>query len=219
MSTEYKKAVDQVVNRLKRSRSKAVLVSGIEDVAVQEVVLAINEYLGSEVIDTAQPKLIRQGSNEAVNQLIDDMQKGKVKGLITAGVNPSFTLPNAESFTTALSQLELSVAFSLKEDETASAVQFVAATSHYLESWGDYQFKKGHYALAQPTIRPLFDTQQFQDVILKLTGSNNNYYQEIRSNWFDNLLKGNSWNKTLHDGFLSSTDKTVSYTHLRAHET
>ena len=207
LSTEYKKAVDQVVNRLKRSRSKAVLVSGIEDVAVQEVVLAINEYLGSEVIDTAQPKLIRQGSNEAVNQLIDDMQKGKVKGLITAGVNPSFTLPNAESFTTALSQLELSVAFSLKEDETASAVQFVAATSHYLESWGDYQFKKGHYALAQPTIRPLFDTQQFQDVILKLTGSNNNYYQEIRSNWFDNLLKGNSWNKTLHDGFLSSTDK------------
>ena len=206
LSTEYKKAVDQVVNRLKRSRSKAVLVSGIEDVAVQEVVLAINEYLGSEVIDTAQPKLIRQGSNEAVNQLIDDMQKGKVKGLITAGVNPSFTLPNAESFTTALSQLELSVAFSLKEDETASAVQFVAATSHYLESWGDYQFKKGHYALAQPTIRPLFDTQQFQDVILKLTGSNNTYYQEIRSNWFDNLLKGNSWNKTLHDGFLSSTD-------------
>ena len=206
LSTEYKKTVDQVVNRLKRSRSKAVLVSGIEDEAVQEVVLAINEYLGSEVIDTSQPKLIRQGSNEAVNQLIDDMQKGKVKGLITAGVNPSFTLPNAESFTTALSQLELSVAFSLKEDETASAVQFVAATSHYLESWGDYQFKKGHYALAQPTIRPLFDTQQFQDVILKLTGSNNTYYQEIRSNWFDNLLKGNSWNKTLHDGFLSSTD-------------
>ena len=39
---------------------------------------------------------------EAVDQLIDDMQKGKVKGLITAGVNPSFTLPNAESFTIAI---------------------------------------------------------------------------------------------------------------------
>tara|TARA_S200000501_G_scaffold359855_1_gene386252 strand:+ start:1003 stop:4083 length:3081 start_codon:yes stop_codon:yes gene_type:complete len=206
LSTEYKKVVDHVVTRLKRSRSKAVLVSGIEDVAAQEVVLAINEYLGSQVIDTAQPKLIRQGSNEAVDQLIDDMQKGKVKGLMTAGVNPCFTLPNAEGFKTALSQLELSVAFSLKEDETAAAVQFVAATPHYLESWGDYQFKKGHYALAQPTIRPLFDTQQFQDIILKLSGSSNTYYQEIRSNWSDNLLNGNSWNKTLHDGFLSSTN-------------
>ena len=111
------------------------MVSGIEDVAAQEVVLAINEFLGSQVIDTAQPKLIRQGSNEAVNQLIDDMKKGRVKGLITAGVNPSFTLPNAESFTNALSQLELSVAFSIKEDETAAASQFVAAMPHYLESW------------------------------------------------------------------------------------
>ena len=204
LSSDYKKAVDKVVARLKKSKSKAVLVSGIEDVAAQEVVLAINDHLRSEVIDTAQPKLIRQGSNEAVNQLIDEMQKGKVKGLITAGVNPCFTLPNAESFTAALSKLELSVAFSLKEDETASASKFVAASPHYLESWGDYQFKKGHYALAQPTIRPLFDTQQFQDVLLKLSGSNSTFYDQIKSNWSENILKENSWNKTLHDGFLSS---------------
>ncbi len=204
LSSDYKKAVDKVVARLKKSKSKAVLVSGIEDVAAQEVVLAINDHLRSEVIDTAQPKLIRQGSNEAVNQLIDEMQKGKVKGLITAGVNPCFTLPNAESFTAALSKLEFSVAFSLKEDETASASKFVAASPHYLESWGDYQFKKGHYALAQPTIRPLFDTQQFQDVLLKLSGSNSTFYDQIKSNWSENILKENSWNKTLHDGFLSS---------------
>ena len=204
LSSDYKKAVDKVVARLKKSKSKAVLVSGIEDVAAQEVVLAINDHLRSEVIDTAQPKLIRQGSNEAVNQLINEMQKGKVKGLITAGVNPCFTLPNAESFTAALSKLELSVAFSLKEDETASASKFVAASPHYLESWGDYQFKKGHYALAQPTIRPLFDTQQFQDVLLKLSGSNSTFYDQIKSNWSENILKENSWNKTLHDGFLSS---------------
>ena len=204
LSSDYKKAVDKVVARLKKSKSKAVLVSGIEDVAAQEVVLAINDHLRSEVIDTAQPKLIRQGSNEAVDQLIDEMQKGKVKGLITAGVNPCFTLPNAESFTAALSKLELSVAFSLKEDETASASKFVAASPHYLESWGDYQFKKGHYALAQPTIRPLFDTQQFQDVLLKLSGSNSTFYDQIKSNWSENILKENSWNNTLHDGFLSS---------------
>jgi len=204
LSSDYKKAVDKVVARLKKSKSKAVLVSGIEDVAAQEVVLAINDHLRSEVIDTAQPKLIRQGSNVAVNQLIDEMQKGKVKGLITAGVNPCFTLPNAESFTAALSKLEFSVAFSLKEDETASASKFVAASPHYLESWGDYQFKKGHYALAQPTIRPLFDTQQFQDVLLKLSGSNSTFYDQIKSNWSENIIKENSWNKTLHDGFLSS---------------
>ena len=210
MSPQFSKAVTQVVTRLKRSRSKAVVVSGIEDVAAQEVVLAINNYLGSEIIEVAQPKLIRQGSNQHVNQMIDDMESGKLKGLITAGVNPGLLLPNAEAFTAALSKLELSVAFALKEDETAAAAQFVAATPHYLESWGDYQFKKGYYALAQPTIRPLFDTQQFQDVLLKLSGSNSSYYDEIKSNWSENILKENEWNKTLHDGFLSSGDTIES---------
>ena len=210
LNPQLAKVVTQAVNRLKKSGPKAVLVSGIEDVAVQEVVLAINHHLGSEVIDVAQPKLIRQGSNKDVDQLIDDMKKGKVKGLITAGVNPCFTLPNAESFTTTLSKLELSVAFSLKEDETAAASQFVAATPHYLESWGDYQFKKGHYALAQPTIRPLFDTQQFQDVLLKLSGSKSTFYDQIKSNWSENILKENSWNKTLHDGFFASGEAIKS---------
>ncbi len=204
LSPQVKKAVAQAVERLKKSGSKGVVVSGIEDVHVQEVILAINDYLGSAVIDVAQPKFIRQGSNKALQQLIDDMEKGKVSGLLTAGVNPGFTLPNAEAFTSALSNLELSVAFALKEDETASASQYIAATPHYLESWGDYEFKKGHYALAQPTIRPLFDTQQFQDVLLKLSGSDRTYYDEIKSNWSENILQESSWNKTLHDGFLSS---------------
>ena len=204
LSPQVKKTVAQAVERLKKSGSKGVVVSGIEDVDVQEVILAINDYLGSAVIDVAQPKFIRQGSNKALQQLIDDMEKGKVSGLLTAGVNPGFTLPNAEAFTSALSNLELSVAFALKEDETASASQYIAATPHYLESWGDYEFKKGDYALAQPTIRPLFDTQQFQDVLLKLSGSDRTYYDEIKSNWSENILQESSWNKTLHDGFLSS---------------
>ena len=75
---------------------------------------------------------------------------------------------------------------------------------------GRLPIQKGYYALAQPTIRPLFDTQQFQDVLLKLSGSNSSYYDEIKSNWSENILKENEWNKTLHDGFLSSGDTIES---------
>ena len=66
--------------------------------------------------------------------------------------------------------------FVSKEDETAAAAQYVAAVPHYLEAWGDYELKKGHYALSQPTIKPLFDTQQFQDVLLRLAGKNSKFY-------------------------------------------
>ena len=86
-------------------------------------------------------------------------------------------------------------------DETASACNYVAATHHYLESWGDYEFKTGYYFLAQPTIRPLFDTLQFQDFILSITDENENYYSFIKKYWTDNLLGGNSFSKALHDGY------------------
>ena len=76
----------------------------------------------------------------------------------------------------------------MKEDETASAAQYIAAIPHYLEAWGDYEFKAGHYALAQPTIRPLFDTLQFQDALLKWTGSDASYYETIQNHWSENIL-------------------------------
>jgi molybdopterin-containing oxidoreductase family iron-sulfur binding subunit len=67
-----------------------------------------------------------------------------------------------------LKNTKLSVTFSSKEDETALKTQYIAATPHYLESWGDVELTKGHFALTQPTIRPLFDTKQFQEVLLTL---------------------------------------------------
>ena len=67
---------------------------------------------------------------------------------------------------------------------------YVAASNNYLESWGDYEFKKGNFFLAQPTIRPLFDTIQFQDFFLKLLGSNLSFYERIKSNWQNTILKG-----------------------------
>ena len=189
---------------MKASKNKGVVVSGINDVAAQEIVLAINNYLQSEVMDVAQPRLIRQGDDKAMMELIEDIKSGKVKGLLTAGINPGYTLPNASEFISAFEKLELSISFSSKEDETAASAQYIAATPNYLESWGDYEFKAGHYALAQPTIRPLFDTQQFQDILLKLSNSESSYYDVIKANWEETILEGKPWSKVLHDGYISS---------------
>jgi MoCo/4Fe-4S cofactor protein with predicted Tat translocation signal len=204
LNPEVQKAVTNAVSRLKASKNKGVVVSGINDVAAQEIVLAINNYLQSEVMDVAQPRLIRQGDDKAMMELIEDIKSGKVKGLLTAGINPGYTLPNASEFISAFEKLELSVSFSSKEDETAASAQYIAATHNYLESWGDYEFKAGHYALAQPTIRPLFDTQQFQDILLKLSNSESSYYDVIKANWEETILEGKPWSKVLHDGYISS---------------
>ncbi len=203
-------AVNNTASELLKAGSNAVVLSGIQDVNAQSIVLAINEKLGSKAFDIKNSIQTRQGNDKAVAQLLADMTAGKVGALIMAGVNPAYTLPNADAFVEGLKQTELSVAFSMKNDETASVSQYVAATSHYLESWGDLETKKGHYGLMQPTIRPLFDTKQFQDVLLELVGESGTYHDFVKAYWNNSILEGSSWNDSLHDGvYVSSNSATI----------
>ncbi|MBR9853744.1 MAG: TAT-variant-translocated molybdopterin oxidoreductase [Algicola sp.] len=193
-------AVDQVAAEIKKAGSKAVVVSGLNDENAQSVVLAINKLLASEAFDPANPKYVRQGDAAKVNKLVADMNAGRVGMLITDGVNPAYSLPNAEEFIAGLDQVDLSVAFAFNNDETAQSSDYVAAASHYLESWGDAEFKKGQYSLMQPAIRELFDTRQFQTALLKWMGVEKTYYEYIKETWNTDILQGGSWNKALQDG-------------------
>lgn len=208
LSATLKEAADKAVSELKAAGPDGVIITGIEDETAQSIVLAINTLLKSNAFQSESPKLIRQGNTVAAHKAFADIQSGAVKGLITIGVNPIFTTANGEALAEGIKKLEFSLAFASKKDETAAASQFVAATPHYLESWGDYEMKAGHFALAQPTIRPLFDTQQFQDVLLKLSGQNTKYYDVIKAHWNESILGSSSWSKALHDGYFS-TDSSI----------
>jgi len=194
------KAVALAKKELQRAGSKAVLITGLPDVAAQTAVLNYNEQIGSVVMDVKHPKLTRQASTSAVMQVVDGVISGAVKGLITVGVDPVYSLPNSAAFAEAYKKLDLSLAFSMKEDATASQAQMIAATPHYLESWGDVQAKAGNFGLMQPTIKPLFNTRQFQDCLLTWMGSGVSFYEYIKENWSATVLNGASWNQALHDG-------------------
>jgi len=206
-------AVQNAANELKKAGSNGVLVTGIQDVNAQTIALAINASLGSKAFDTKTPITTRQGKTEDVKTLVADMKAGKVGAVIMSGVNPLYTLPNASDFAEGLAKTELSVVFSMKADETASNehVDYIAAAPHYLESWGDVELKKGHYSVMQPTIRPLFDTRQFQDALLKWTGSDMNYRDYIKQTWTTSVLGGSSFNKAVQDGvFVSGQPASIN---------
>jgi MoCo/4Fe-4S cofactor protein with predicted Tat translocation signal len=192
------KAVKAAAEAFKKAGSKGVVVTGLNDVSAQSLALALNE--NSVVIDTEAPLKVRAGNATAVKALISDMNAGKVGVLVTVGVNPVYTLADSKGFEKGLAKVGLSVAFSMKEDETSTKTTYVAAAPHYLESWGDVEMKKGYYSLTQPTIRPLFDTLQFQDALLKWMGNDTAYYDYIKTNWESSILGGSGWNQALHDG-------------------
>jgi molybdopterin-containing oxidoreductase family iron-sulfur binding subunit len=198
-------AVKKAASQLKRAGSNGLVVTGIQDVNAQTVALEINEYLKSKAFDKATPIKTRQGNDKEVMTLVADMKAGKVGAIIMSGVNPLYTLANASDFSEGLKNTELSVAFSMKEDETSSEAQIIAAAPHYLESWGDVEFKKGHYALTQPAIRPLFNTRQFQESLLNWLGNEISYHDYIKETWGTGILNGGSFNQALHDGMFVGT--------------
>jgi MoCo/4Fe-4S cofactor protein with predicted Tat translocation signal len=202
-STPVDAAVKSAAKELKVAGSKAVVVSGLNDKNAQIIAMAINIALQSDVMNTATTNNIRQGNDAEVAQLVADMKSGKVKGLITHNVNPVYALANGSDFKEQIGKLKLSVALSDQLDETASATEFALPMSHFLESWGDVSLTAGVYSLVQPTIQPLFNSRQLQDVLLKWSGSSTSYYDYLKAFWASNILGGKSWNQALHDGFFT----------------
>ena len=197
-------AAEQAKRQLEKAGSTGVLVCGLPCPMVQKKVFNYNASIGSVVMDVTHPIMKFSGSSTAVQGVIEGVKNGRIKGLITAGVNPLYAFSDSD-FTEAFKNLAFTLSFAMRADETASAAKLVAATPHYLEAWGDVEAKKGMFSLVQPTIRPLFNTRQFQECMLAWTGSTQSYHDYLKAFWQENILSGSSWSKALHDGVFSSS--------------
>ena len=192
------------------ARGRSVVLCGSNNEGVQVIVNAINSMLGNygSTIDLANHTNFHQGDDAAVAQLVRDMNAGSVGALLIAGVNPAYSLPNAAEFKAGLAKVKTSVSFSSHADETASLCSYICPDNHYLESWNDYQPKPGIYAMAQPVIRPLFDTRQWEESLLRWAGVQDSYRDFMRTNWQSGIaanagLFEDSWNTAVHNGVHS----------------
>ena len=209
-ATPFDAQVKQMAAALKKAGSKGVVMTGINEKNAQLVALAINNALNSEIVDVNNTLNIRQGNEADVNQLIKDMNAGKVGGLLTYNVNPLYSLPNATEFANGLKKVSLTVALSTENNETVNTSNYVLPTSHFLESWGDTQFDEVTYGLMQPTIQPLFSTRQLQDTLLGWSGNTTNYYEYLKAFASTTILNGSSWNTALHNGFFTREITTAT---------
>ena len=171
-----------------------------------DAINAINHKLGNyeKTISLSKPSYLKQGNDKDVQSLISDMNAGDIDALIIYNVNPSYTLPNADEFNNGLSKVMLKVAVSMYMDETTEKMNYVCADNHNLESWGDANPSHGVYTLMQPTIRPLFNSRQFQDCLLIWYNSSDKYYDRLKTRY------STEWNKRLHDGYFQQSEKEIT---------
>jgi len=195
---------------LAANRGASLVVSGSNDPAVQTLVAAINQALGNvgTTIDPAAPSMVRQGDDARMAALINDMNSGSIGAVIFYHANPVFNHPMGDKVKSGLAQVGLTISLNDRLDETGSLCQYAAPDHHWLESWNDYEPKRGFLSLAQPAITPLFATRQAQESLLHWAGNNTTYYNYLRNNWRGFLGGGNfnaAWDKAVHDGVATGS--------------
>ena len=190
---------------LKANKGSALVVGGSNCSGTQTVINAINDALASygSTIDMANPTNMAKGNDAEVEGLVKEVEAGKIDALFVYGVNPVYTLPNGAKFAEGLKKLDLSVSFSQYADETATNCQFICPDNHYLESWNDFAPSASHYAVAQPAIRPLYDTAQAQESFLVFAGKASRAGKESRVmyDYIKSRFIGD-WNMLVHNGSM-----------------
>ncbi|PRY04956.1 quinol:cytochrome c oxidoreductase iron-sulfur protein precursor [Pontibacter ummariensis] len=205
------------IKELKANRGRALLVCGSNDPNVQAMVTAINDAVGAvgSTIDPAAPYYVKQGNDANMLRLIKEMNAGQVGAVFFYDANPVYHHPLTEAVVSGLAKVPLKVSFADRVEETAAFCDYVTPDHHYLESWNDYEPRKGYYSFAQPAISPIFTTRQMQDSLLTWLGTNILYYDYLKDNWrsaergdFDSYDK--FWEQLIHDGVYESQTGTIA---------
>ncbi len=207
-SIDVKKAAADLL----KNKGKSLVVSGTNDLSIQLIVNAINSLLGNygTTIDLTRPINLKQGDEEDMQRLVKEMNEGKVYGLLAHNVNPAYDFPDRSSFKSGMKKVALTVSFAETRDETAQLCDFVCTSSNYLESWDDSEPVLGSFSFTQPAIRPIFNTRQFQDSLIKWIGLKVDYSTYMEEYWKAMLDQHEEdvnnfdefWNKFKHDGAI-----------------
>jgi molybdopterin-containing oxidoreductase family iron-sulfur binding subunit len=153
-----------------------------------------------------------------MNQFVSELKSGSVGGVVFYNCNPVYDHPRGSEIAEGISKAKFSLSTNSTLDETASLVQYVAPDHHFLESWNDFNPRKGEYSLAQPTISPLFDTRQAQDSFLKWSGIETSYYDFLQANWNESLIGTQTsivspqefWDRSLFNGVYSISSESTA---------
>jgi len=131
-----------------------------------------------------------------MQRLVQRMDSGSIETVIVAGANPAYGLPKALGFEAAFRKVANRVSLNSQVDETTALCDHILPSNHELESWGDAEVRPGVWAVAQPVMRPVFDTRQREDILLAISAVNG-----------DSPFEAPDWKSWLESSWRSSFEE------------
>lgn len=152
----------------------------------------------------------------AFEDLVADMQAGRVDTLVIMEGNPAYTAPVDLAFERALARVPRSVHLSLFHNETSALCRWFLPSTHFLESWGDARAYDGTISFVQPLIEPLYDGIMPTQVLAAFAGQpETSGYVLLRDFWRRRLAAtpattpattiDQRWEEYIQRGFIPGT--------------
>lgn len=210
LNQEVETALHAAAEDLWDHRGTSLVICGSNDAEQQQVVNAMNHFLGNygQTIDLESSSLQWQGNDRDMLELVREMNAGEVSALIVIQANPAYNYSQPEAFFSGAQKVPLTIALNGFLDETAAWMKFVAPPHHFLEAWDDAEPKTGLFSLTQPAIHPLFQTRAYQESLLKWIGVETSFYDLLQQQWKSEIFPRQSetkdfqefWDVSLREG-------------------
>ncbi len=179
---------------------------------VHALVHLVNQALGAAggvvVYDRISTADSPRGA-EAIQVLVDAIQRNEVDTLLILGGNPVYTAPADLALAERLGEVNTSVHLALYDDETSRLCTWHLPQAHFLESWGDARALDGTHSIVQPLIAPLYNGKTPIELAeLALTGDDASGYDLVRRTFKETLGETafeTNWRKALHDGLVEGS--------------
>ena len=209
LSPELAEGIEKIATelRLPTNRGRSIVIVGGNNYHHERYAHAINFALDNttDTVVVGDRVFLRQGNDKHVAEMLKSMNASKVGVLMMEGVNPSYTLPVSMNFDAAMQKVETTVSFTTKLDETSTNAMYQLPIHHNYERWGDAFPKTNTYSITQPLINPLFNSKQYEEILLELVGKPADYYSYLKAYYLRKSTElgiAASWNSVLHDGIL-----------------
>lgn len=213
--------VETVANELKLHRSKGLVIAGDgQPAVVHSLAYAMNQILGNfgKTISFISPIEAKPSEyNLAAQELIGDIELGRVELLIVLESNPAYTMPRDLQFEKYFQKVPKRIHLGLQVDETAVLSHWHIPAAHYLETFSDALASDGTVSTIQPLIAPLYNGRSVHEIMALAIGQpGQKPYDLLKDFWrskFPEATFEKDFRRMIHNGFLAksaSSKKSVS---------
>jgi molybdopterin-containing oxidoreductase family iron-sulfur binding subunit len=204
--------VQAIAKDLQQHKGSSIVIAGDQQPPVIHALAhAINgalENVGKTVFYTDPLEANSVDQRQSLQDLINDLDGGRVELLVIVGGNPVYNTPSDLKLDfERLKKAKLRVHLSQYKDETTQLCHWHIPEAHYLESWGDARTYDGTVTILQPLIQPLYDGKTASELLAVFSEQYDRKPLDIvRAYWQTNRVQG----QAAPAGAVTSSNSNVS---------